>query len=96
MYKNGEPTGARTRDTRLKRPLLYQLSYRPTNKLMGKNICLQKNNELYQIPRDFKGRLIAPFSKRIFVLESVHLFLELVELQVLVVQLVFDGLFLSK
>ena len=38
----GEPTGARTRNTRLKRPLLYQLSYRPT---MG----LVENNELYQI-----------------------------------------------
>lgn len=26
----GEPGGARTRDPRLKRPVLYQLSYRPT------------------------------------------------------------------
>lgn len=29
---SGGPTGARTRDTRLKRPLLYQLSYGPSSK----------------------------------------------------------------
>jgi hypothetical protein len=30
----GGPAGTRTQDTRLKRPLLYQLSYRPTNNII--------------------------------------------------------------
>ena len=30
LVKNGEPAGTRTRDQRIKSPLLYQLSYRPT------------------------------------------------------------------
>jgi hypothetical protein len=29
IIKNGEPAGIRTQDTRLKRAVLYQLSYRP-------------------------------------------------------------------
>ena len=31
---NGEPTGARTQDSLLKRQVLYQLSYRPTKKFI--------------------------------------------------------------
>lgn len=31
VFLLGGLTGARTRDTRLKRPLLYQLSYEPAN-----------------------------------------------------------------
>ena len=31
MLMLGGPGGSRTRDTRLKRPLLYQLSYGPAN-----------------------------------------------------------------
>ncbi len=30
-YMNGEPAGIRTQDTRLKRAVLYQLSYRPAS-----------------------------------------------------------------
>ena len=30
-FKNGRPGGVRTHDQRIKSPLLYQLSYRPTH-----------------------------------------------------------------
>jgi hypothetical protein len=35
LTETGEPAGARTRDPRLKRAMLYQLSYRLTERKVG-------------------------------------------------------------
>ena len=36
-HRNGGPTGTRTQDKGLKRPLLYQLSYRPTENVFQRD-----------------------------------------------------------
>lgn len=59
---NGETGGARTRDTRLKRPVLYQLSYRPK---FGDNLNSIRNLRYLQglalsLGADFVFFLTAP------------------------------------
>jgi hypothetical protein len=43
IRKNNDPGGSRTRDLRIKSPLLYQLSYRVCNpiKLINRKVCLE-------------------------------------------------------
>lgn len=55
-YAGGEAAGARTRDPRLKRPLLYQLSYRPRQPTGGQNRscrpdCQFQSSSQQTIPR---------------------------------------------
>jgi hypothetical protein len=38
----GEPAGIRTQDTRLKRAVLYQLSYRPAHAVLFKEAYISK------------------------------------------------------
>lgn len=47
LRKNGGLTGARTLDKRLKRPLLYQLSYQPTRREANTKLFGQISASLY-------------------------------------------------
>ena len=49
LYKTGEPAGTRTQDTRLKRAVLYQLSYRPAHAVFFKEAYLNKELHILSI-----------------------------------------------
>ena len=73
LPKSGEPAGARTPDHRLKRAMLYRLSYRPTlvnetlSCLMLFNVALifkKSSPKLKKIGIIFDGTRFCPWSSR--------------------------------